>query len=87
MAQGGASVHAFARGVRRVVLDGAALANLNAWSDAGRIGPVSALLSRAGALGDPERMAAGELVRLAGTGVVDPEQSIRYARLHRGASR
>ena len=87
MAGRGASVRSFAEGLRRITLQAASLANFNRWSEVGRPGPVRALLSRLGALGDEERIAAGELARLAAAGVMDPEQSIRYARLLRGGTR
>jgi molybdopterin-guanine dinucleotide biosynthesis protein A len=88
LARSGSSARAFAEGARQIELPEGALKNLNRWADAGRPGPVRALLHRLGAVEDgAERIAEGELVRLAGVGVMDPEQSIRYARLHRGASR
>ncbi len=86
LARQGRSVHAFVSGVRAVVLPAAHLENFNTWEATGRVGPVRALLARLDGLGDPDRIAAGELGRLAGIGVIDPEQAIRYARVLSGES-
>ena len=87
LARSGGSARAFAEGARKIALPDGALKNVNRWSDTGRPGPVRALLDRLGSPEGADRIAEGELVRLAAVGVMDPEQSFRYARVHCGASR
>jgi molybdopterin-guanine dinucleotide biosynthesis protein A len=86
LARDGGRVHDFAAGVRTVLLPAAHLANFNTWADIGRIGPVRALLDQLEGVGEPEKIADGEVVRLAHRGVIDPEEAIRYARLLLGES-
>lgn len=86
VARSGGSVHSFADDARRIDIPREHLANFNAWEDTGHKGPVRGLLERLDGLGDAETIAVGELGRLAGMGVVDPEQTIRYARLLLGES-
>lgn len=74
-AAAGASARSFVADCVPVPLDDAVLADLDRWEDAGRPGPIRALLDGLHEL-DPaarERIARGERARLAARGMVDPE--------------
>lgn len=79
-ARQGFSAHRFVDGCAGVQVPARAVQNLNRWADVGRPGPVRALLDGLAWLDEParQRVAVGEITRLAHRGVVDPE-AVSYA--------
>lgn len=74
-AREGRSARSFVADCARVSLDPAVLADLDRWEDAGRPGPIRALLDGLPDLDEATRgrIARGERARLAARGMVDPE--------------
>jgi molybdopterin-guanine dinucleotide biosynthesis protein A len=74
----GRSARSFSEGLKPVPLEEGVLRNLNRWQDTGRSGPIRALLDGLPFL-DPEqrsRVAAGERMRLANLGILDPQDPV-----------